>query len=155
MALAGKIDNKDYRVYTILGDGEIEEGQVWEAAMYAAHHKLDNLTLFVDVNGLQIDGATKDVMGSDPVDKKFEAFGFNVIKIDAHSVTEIIDAIQNAKQTKGKPTAIICLSIKGKGVSYMENNVSWHGAAPNAELYELAIKELDEKIKELEVQING
>ena len=123
--------------------------------MYAAHHKLDNLTLFIDVNGLQIDGATKDVMSAEPIDKKFEAFGFNVIKIDAHNVVEIDDAIQNAKLTKGKPTAIICASVKGKGVSYMENNVSWHGAAPNTELYEIAIKELNQKIKELEVQING
>ncbi len=155
MALAGKIDKKDYRVYSILGDGEIEEGQVWEAAMYAAHYKLDNLTLFIDINGLQIDGTTNDVMNSEPVDKKFEAFGFNVIKIDAHNVAEIDDAIQNAKLTKGKPTAIICSTVKGKGVSYMENNLSWHGAAPNTELYEIAIKELDQKIKELEVSANG
>ena len=150
MALAGKIDKKDYRVYTILGDGEIEEGQVWEASMYAAHYKLDNLTVFVDLNGLQIDGATKDVMSSAPVDKKFEAFGFNVIVIDAHDVEAIKNAITEAKQCKGKPTAVICNSVKGKGVSFMENQASWHGKAPKTEEYEAAIAEIEAKIKELE-----
>lgn len=150
MALAGKIDNKNYRVYTILGDGEVEEGQVWEASMYAAHYKLDNLTVFIDVNGLQIDGSTDEVMSSAPIDAKFRAFGFNVIKVDAHDVEQIYDAIQEAKAVKGKPTAIVCKSVKGKGVSYMENEVNWHGAAPDKELYKVAISELDEKIEELE-----
>lgn len=150
MALSAKLDNKGYRVYTILGDGEIEEGQVWEAAMFAAHYKLDNLTAFVDYNGLQIDGDISEVMNSNPIDEKFRAFNWHVIKIDAHNYDEIRHAIEEAKNTKGKPTVIIAKSIKGKGVSYMENQASWHGAAPNTEQYEIAIKELDEKIKELE-----
>ena len=154
MALAGKIDNKDYRVYAILGDGEIEEGQVWEASMFAAHYKLDNVTYFLDLNGLQIDGPTKDVMNSAPTDEKFKAFGFNVITVDAHNVEEIYNAIQSAKECKGKPTVIICKSTKGKGVSYMENQCKWHGAAPNEELYNVAIEELDAKIKELEELCN-
>lgn len=154
MALAGKLKNKTYRVYAVLGDGEIEEGQVWEAAMFAAHYKLDNVTYFLDLNGLQIDGATADVMSSAPVDKKFEAFGFNVMTIDAHNVEKIYDAIQNAKECKGKPSIIICKSTKGKGVSYMEGKCQWHGAAPNQELYEAAIKEIDTKIAELEVLCN-
>ncbi len=150
MALSAKLDNKGYRVYTILGDGEIEEGQVWEAAMFAAHYKLDNLTAFVDYNGLQIDGDISEVMNSNPIDEKFRAFNWHVIKIDAHNYDEIRQAIEEAKNTKGKPTVIIAKSVKGKGVSYMENQASWHGAAPNIEQYEIAIKELDEKIKELE-----
>ena len=154
MALAAKIDKKDYRVYSILGDGEIEEGQVWEAAMYASHYKLDNHTVFVDFNGLQIDGSIYEVMSSDPIDKKFEAFGFNVISIDAHDVEAISNAIENAKKCKGKPTAIICKSVKGKGVSYMENQASWHGSAPKKEQYEIAVSELDKKIAELEVLVN-
>ena len=154
MALAGKMDQKDYRVYTLLGDGEIEEGQVWEAAMFAAHYKLDNVTYFLDLNGLQIDGATADVMSSAPVDKKFEAFGFNVLTIDAHDVEAIYDAIQKAKECKGKPSIIICKSTKGKGVSYMEGKCEWHGAAPKQDLYEVAIKEIDAKIAELEVLCN-
>jgi transketolase len=153
MALAGKIDNKDYRVYSILGDGELEEGQVWEAAMFAAHYKLDNLTAFVDFNGLQIDGDITKVMNPTPIDKKFEAFGWNVIIIDAHNYDEIKDAIKKAKETKGKPTVVISNSIKGKGVSFMENQAQWHGAAPNRELYEQAISELDKKIKELEERL--
>ncbi len=153
MALAGKIDNKDYRVYSILGDGELEEGQVWEAAMFAAHYKLDNLTAFVDFNGLQIDGDITQVMNPTPIDKKFEAFGWNVIIIDAHSYDEIKDAIKKAKETKGKPTVVIANSIKGKGVSFMENQAQWHGAAPNEEQYKEAIAELDKKIKELEERL--
>ncbi len=153
MALAGKIDNKDYRVYSILGDGELEEGQVWEAAMFAAHYKLDNLTAFVDFNGLQIDGDITKVMNPTPIDKKFEAFGWNVIIIDAHNYDEIKDAIKKAKETKGKPTVIIANSIKGKGVSFMENQAQWHGAAPNEEQYKEAVAELDKKIKELEERL--
>lgn len=155
MALAGKLDNKDYRVYSILGDGELEEGQVWEAAMFAAHYKLDNLTAFVDFNGLQIDGDITEVMNPTPIDKKFEAFGWNVICIDAHNYDDIKGAIAKAKATKGKPTVIIAKSVKGKGVSYMENQASWHGSAPNKEQYEIAVSELDAKIKELEVLVNG
>ena len=153
MALAGKLDNKDYRVYTILGDGELEEGQVWEAAMFAAHYKLDNLTAFVDFNGLQIDGDITQVMNPTPIDKKFEAFGWNVITIDAHNYDEIKDAIAKAKATKGKPTVVVAKSVKGKGVSYMENQAAWHGSAPNKEQYDIAIAELDAKIKELEATL--
>lgn len=150
MALAAKLDNKDYRVYAILGDGELEEGQVWEQAMFAAHYKLDNLTIFVDFNGLQIDGDIKEVMNPTPIDKKFEAFGWNVIVADAHNISELSDAIDKAKETKGKPTAIIMKSVKGKNVSFMENNAGWHGTAPNQEQYEQAIAELDKIIEELE-----
>ena len=150
MALAGKLANKDYRVYTVLGDGELEEGQVWEAAMFAAHYKLDNLTAFVDNNGLQIDGNIADVMNSNPIDKKFEAFNWNVITIDAHDYDAILDAVNRAKATKGKPTVIIAKSVKGKGVSFMEGQAAWHGAAPKQEQFEQAIAELDAKIAELE-----
>ncbi len=150
MALAGKLAGKDYRVYTILGDGELEEGQVWEAAMFAAHYKLDNLTAFVDNNGLQIDGNIADVMNSNPIDKKFEAFNWNVITIDAHDYDAILDAVNQAKATKGRPTVIIAKSVKGKGVSFMEGQAAWHGAAPKKEQFEQAIAELDAKIKELE-----
>ena len=155
MALAAKLDNKDYRVYAALGDGELEEGQVWEAAMFAAHYKLDNLCAFVDFNGLQIDGDITKVMNPTPIDKKFEAFGWNVIIIDAHSIEEIKAALKQARETKGKPTVVIANSVKGKGVSYMENNAAWHGAAPKEEEYNQAIKELDAKIAELEAKING
>lgn len=153
MALAAKIDNKDYRVYTVLGDGELEEGQVWEQAMFAAHYKLDNLTAFIDFNGLQIDGDITKVMNPTPIDKKFEAFGWNVLTADAHNIEELSEAIETAKKTKGKPTAIVMKSIKGKNVSFMENNAAWHGAAPNKEQYEQAIGELDEIIKKLEAQL--
>ena len=149
MALSAKLDKKDFKVYTILGDGEIEEGQVWEAAMFAAHYKLDNLIAFVDNNGLQIDGDIAEVMSSYPIDKKFEAFNWNVITIDAHDYDQIRAAIDKALVPNGKPTMIIARSIKGKGVSYMENQASWHGNAPKAEQYEQAIKELDAKIAEL------
>ena len=142
MALAGKLDKKDYRVYTILGDGELEEGQVWEASMSAAHYKLDNLTAFVDNNGLQIDGNVEDVMNPGPIDKKFEAFGWNVLKINGHNFDEIKDAIKKAKETKGQPTVIVCSTIKGKGVSFMENEAAWHGNAPNKEQCEQALKEI-------------
>lgn len=142
MALAGKIDKKDYRVYTILGDGELEEGQVWEASMCAAHYKLNNLTAFIDFNGLQIDGDITKVMNPCPIDKKFEAFGWNVLVIDGHNYEEIIDAIEKAKECKDKPTAVVCKTIKGKGVSFMENQAEWHGIAPSREQCEAALKEL-------------
>lgn len=142
MALAGKLDKKDYRVYAILGDGEIEEGQVWEAAMFAAQYNLDNLTIFVDFNGLQIDGDITKVMNPTPIDKKFEAFGWNVVLCDAHDFDSIEAAVSAAKATKGKPTAIVAKSVKGKGVSFMENQAGWHGKAPNEEEYNQAMKEL-------------
>ncbi len=142
MALAGKLDNKDYRVFTILGDGELEEGQVWEATMSATHYRLDNLTAFVDFNGLQIDGDIKEVMSPCPIDKKFEAFGWNVIVINGHDYEEIMNAIQKAKSTKGAPTCIVCNTVKGKGVSFMENEATWHGTAPTKEQCEQAIKEI-------------
>ncbi len=149
MALAGKLDKKDYRVYTILGDGEIEEGQVWEAAMFAAHYKLDNLTAFVDFNGLQIDGDITKVMNPCPIDEKFKAFGWNVIVIDAHDFDQIENAVNEAKKTKDKPTMIVAKSVKGKGVSYMENQAAWHGNAPSEEQYNQAINELDAYINEI------
>ena len=142
MALAAKIDNKDYRTYTILGDGESEEGQVWEAAMFAAHYKLDNLCVLLDWNGLQIDGPITEVMNPTPHDKKFEAFGFHVISIDAHDFDQIEAALNEARATKGKPTAIIMRSVKGKGVSFMENQVGWHGNAPDDAQYEQAVAEI-------------
>ena len=150
MALAAKLDNKDYRTYTVLGDGEVEEGQVWEAAMFASHNKLDNLVVIVDQNGLQIDGTVEDVAGIEPLDKKFEAFGFEVIKIDGHDFEQIKSALDKAKTVKGKPTAILAKTVKGKGVSFMENQVGWHGVAPNLEQFEAATAELDAQIKELE-----
>ena len=149
MAKAAKLNGKDYRVYTMLGDGECEEGQVWEAAMFAAHYKLDNLTVFLDFNGLQIDGDIREVMNPTPLDKKFEAFNWNVLHIDAHNFNEIEAAVNEAKNTKGKPTLILAKSVKGKGVSFMENKAEWHGAAPKKEQYEQAVKELDAYIKEL------
>lgn len=153
MALAAKLDGKAYRVYTILGDGECEEGQVWEAAMFAAHYKLDNLVAFLDFNGLQIDGDITEVMNPTPFDKKFEAFGWNVIAIDGHNYDEIKSALKAAKECKGKPTLILAKTVKGKGVSYMENQASWHGAAPNDEQYEIGVNELNAKIKELEARV--
>jgi transketolase len=142
MALAGKLDNKDYRVFALLGDGELEEGQVWEASMSAAHYKLDNLTIFVDFNGLQIDGDIHEVMNPSPIDKKFEAFGWKTIIIDGHNYEDILNAIEEAKATKDKPTAIIAKTIKGKGVSFMENEAAWHGTAPNKEQCEQALREI-------------
>ena len=150
MALGAKLKGDSFRVYTILGDGEIEEGQVWEAAMYAAAKKLDNLVAFVDNNNLQIDGSVDEVNSPHPIPEKFKAFGWNVIEIDAHNFDEIEAALISAKTCKGKPTAIIAKSIKGKGVSYMENQVNWHGAAPNAEQYEIAMTELKSQLKDLE-----
>ena len=143
MAIAGKMDNKDYRVYCILGDGEIEEGQVWEAAMTSSKYKLDNLCVIVDNNNLQIDGKIEEVMSSYPIDEKFKNFGFQVINIDGHNIKEIIDAFDVAKNVKGKPTCIIAKTVKGKGVSFMENKVEWHGKAPSEEEYKIAMEELD------------
>ncbi len=152
MAVAGKLDKKDYRVYSILGDGEIEEGQVWEAAMFAAHHKLDNLCLVVDNNGLQIDGPVNEVGGPEPIDEKFRSFGFDVQIISAHDFDEIETAFQHARTVKGKPSVIIAKSVKGKDVSFMENKVSWHGAAPNAEQYEIAMQDLNKVLSGLEAE---
>ena len=150
MALAAKLDKKDTRVYTILGDGEIEEGQVWEAAMFANAKKLDNLVVIVDNNNLQIDGTVEEVNSPYPIPEKFVAFGFNTIEIDGNNLDEIEEAFNKAKETKGVPTAIIAKTVKGKGVSYMENAVNWHGAAPNEELYNTAVAELTAKLNELE-----
>jgi len=149
MALSFKMDKKDNRVYVICGDGEIQEGQVWEAAMFAGHRNLDNLVVVVDNNNLQIDGTIEEVCSPYPIDKKFEAFNFNVITINAHNFDEIREALLKARQMKGKPTCIIMKSIKGKGVSFMENKASWHGTAPNDEQYELAMKELKEEEERL------
>ena len=142
MALAAKIDGKSYRTYTIVGDGESEEGQVWEAAMFAAHYKLDNLCFILDLNGLQIDGKITEVMNPMPHDKKFEGFGFNVIIADAHDFESIEAAFANARACKGKPSVIIANSVKGKGVSFMEDQASWHGTAPNDEQYAQAVAEI-------------
>lgn len=142
MAIAGKIDKKDYRVYCVLGDGEIEEGQIWEAAMTANKYKLDNLCVIVDNNNLQIDGTIEEVMSSYPIDEKFKSFGFEVIKIDGHDIEEIIKAFEVARNIKEKPTCIIAKTIKGKGITFMENQASWHGKAPNEEQYKQAEKEL-------------
>ena len=150
MAKAAKLQNADWRVYAVLGDGEIQEGQVWEAAMFASHYHLDNLCVLVDNNGLQIDGNVADVMSPYPIDEKFKAFGFHVINIDGHDFDQIEAAYQEARTVKGQSTAIIAKTVKGKGVSFMENQASWHGTAPNDEQYEVAMKELGEQLKELE-----
>lgn len=142
MALAGKLDNKSYRVYAVLGDGEIQEGQIWEAAMASAHYKLDNLTVFVDHNGLQIDGPVDEVMSPGSIQEKFKAFGWNVIDIDGHDMNQIVEAVDKAKKVKDKPTVIVAKTIKGKGVSFMENQVGWHGKAPSRDQVEEALKEL-------------
>lgn len=142
MAISGKMDGKNYRVYCILGDGEIEEGQVWEASMSASKYKLGNLCVIVDNNNLQIDGTIEEVMSSYPIDKKFESFGFNVISIDGHNIEEIKKAFKEAREIKNKPTCIIAKTIKGKGISFMENQVGWHGKAPNKEQYDKAMEEL-------------
>ena len=150
MALAAKMDGASYRTYTLLGDGEIQEGQVWEAAMFAGAHKLDNLVVVVDNNGLQIDGNIAYVCSPYPIDKKFEAFNFHVINIDAHNFDDIRAAFKEAKETKGQPTAIVMKSVKGKGVSFMENNAGWHGKAPNDEEFAIAMADLEKIDKELE-----
>lgn len=143
MALAGKMDNSDYRVYAMLGDGEIEEGQVWEAAMFAGHRKLDNMVFIVDNNNLQIDGTVEDVCSPYPIDEKFKAFNFHVVTINGHDFDQIRRALNEAKETKGMPTAIVMNTVKGKGVSFMENAVDWHGKAPNDAEYEIAMKDLE------------
>ena len=150
MALGAKLDGADWRVYTILGDGELQEGQVWEASMFAAAKKLDNLVVIVDNNGLQIDGPVAEVNSPYPIPEKFAAFGFHVIEIDGHDVEQILAALAEAKTVKGQPTAIVQKSVKGKGVSFMENQCSWHGAAPNQEQYDIAMAELSARLKELE-----
>ncbi|MDE7224839.1 MAG: transketolase [Acetatifactor sp.] len=150
MALGAKLDNKDFRVYAMLGDGELEEGQVWEASMFAGHRKLDNLCVIVDNNNLQIDGPIDQVCSPYPIDKKFEAFNFHVINIDAHDFDQIRAAFKEAKETKGMPTCIVMHSLKGKGVSFMENSVDWHGKAPNDEEYAVAMADLDRIAAELE-----
>ena len=144
MAISAKLSNDEYRVYTLLGDGEIQEGQVWEAAMLAGHRKLDNLVVIVDNNGLQIDGAIEDVCSPYPIDKKFEAFNFHVINVDGHDFDALEAAFKEARAVKGQPTAIIAKTIKGKNVSFMENKASWHGVAPNAEQYAQGMQELEE-----------
>lgn len=143
MALADRLSKKDHRIYCLLGDGECEEGEVWEAAMSAAHYKLDSLCAIVDENGLQIDGRTEDVIGPEPFDKKFEAFGWHVVKCDGHCFDDLKRAFDEARATKGQPTVIIAKTVKGKGVSFMENKAEWHGTAPNAEQTALALKELE------------
>ena len=152
MALAGKLDGAPYRVYALLGDGEVEEGEVWEAAMSAAKYGLDNLCAIVDVNGLQIDGRTADVMPSEPLDRKFAAFNWHVITVDGHDFDALRAAFAEARQVKGQPTVLIAKTVKGKGVSFMENDAGWHGKAPNAEQYEKAMAELDAAVKRLEVE---
>ena len=155
MALGGKLDQKDFRVYTLLGDGEIQEGQVWEAAMFAGFRKLDNLCVIVDNNNLQIDGRIDEVCSPYPIDKKFEAFNFHVINIDAHDFDAIRAALNEAKVTKGMPTCIIMRSVKGKGVSFMENNADWHGKAPNAAEYEVAMADLLKIEEALEKEVEA
>ena len=150
MALAAKIQNKDYRIYTLLGDGEIQEGQVWEACMFASHYNLDNLCVIVDNNGLQIDGEVTKVMNPHPIDSKLEAFGFDVQCIDGHDFDAIEAALEHAKTVTGKPCAIVMSTVKGKDVSFMENNAGWHGVAPNDAQYEQAMAELNQKLNELE-----
>ena len=152
MALNGKITGKDYRVYSVLGDGEIQEGQVWEAAMFASHKKLDNLTIFIDNNNLQIDGTMEEVNSPYPIPEKFAAFGWNTVEIDGHDFDQIEDAIAQAKSVKDKPTAVIMHTVKGKGVSFMEDQVGWHGVAPNAEQYENAMNELKTAYSALEAE---
>lgn len=152
MALAGKVAGKDYRVYAVLGDGEIQEGQVWEAAMFASHKKLDNLTIFIDNNNLQIDGTMDEVNSPYPIPEKFEAFGWHTVAIDGHDFEQIEAAVAEAKSVKDKPTAIIMQTVKGKGVSFMEHQVGWHGVAPNAEQYEAAMQELKAQYAALEAE---
>ena len=155
MARGAKMDKKDIRVYTLLGDGEIEEGQVWEASMFAGHRKLDNLVVIVDNNGLQIDGPVSEVCSPYPIDKKFEAFNFHVINVDAHDFDAIRAAFREARETKGMPTAIIAHSLKGKGVSFMEGSVAWHGTAPNDEQYAVAMADLEKISEELNQEVEA
>ena len=150
MAIAAKLEQKDYRVYAVCGDGEIQEGQIWEAAMFAGHQKLDNLCLVVDNNGLQIDGRVGEICSPYPIAEKFEAFGFHTIEIDGHDFEALASAFDEATQIKGKPTAIIAKTIKGKGVSFMSDNVAWHGAAPNGEQYKTAVTDIEKILADLE-----
>ena len=150
MALAAKLQNKSYRVYAITGDGELQEGQIWESAMFASHYKLDNLLVFADANTLQIDGRTTDVMSPEPIDKRFEAFGWNVCRINGHDFDEIEAAVEAAKQVKGKPSVIVCNTVKGKGVSFMEDKAGWHGVAPKKEEYEAAVAEVMARLNKIE-----
>ena len=152
MALAGKVTGSDYRVYSVLGDGEIQEGQVWEAAMFAANKKLDNLMIFIDNNNLQIDGTMEEVNSPYPIPEKFQAFGWNTVEIDGHDFDQIEAAVAEAKNAKDKPTAVIMHTVKGKGVSFMEHQVGWHGVAPNAEQYENAMNELNAQYSALEAE---
>ena len=152
MALAAKLDGASWRVYTLLGDGEMEEGQVWEAAMFAAHKKLDNMCWIVDSNGLQIDGRVEDVAGPGPLDKKFEGFGFHVLKVDGHDFDALEAAFAAARAEKGRPTVILASTVKGKGVSFMEDQAGWHGKAPNAEQYAQAKQELEAELARWEVE---
>ncbi len=152
MAVAGKMDHSQYRVYCLLGDGEIDEGQVWEASMFAAHHNLDNLCLIIDNNGLQIDGPVEEVAGPGPIDEKFKSFGFDVQTIDGHDFDAIEAAFDHAKTVKGKPCAVVVKTVKGKGVSFMENQVGWHGKAPNDEQYQTAMQELNAVLAGLEAE---
>ena len=147
MAIAAKLQNKDYRVYAITGDGELQEGQIWEAAMFASHYALDNLIVFADANKLQIDGRTTDVMSPEPIDKRFEAFGWNVARINGHDFDQIDEAVQAAKQVKGKPSVIVCDTVKGKGVSFMEDKAGWHGVAPKEDEYKAAVAEVMARIE--------
>jgi transketolase len=153
MAIAALKEGMDYRVYVVLGDGELEEGQVWEAAMCAAHYRLDHLTAFIDFNGLQIDGPITDVLSPMPIDEKFRAFGWNVIPCDGHDFAQLAAALEAAKHCQGRPSVILMKTIKGKGISFMENNVAWHGAAPNAEQFQQAMQELDASIAALEMEL--
>lgn len=150
MAIAAKLQNKDYRVYAITGDGELQEGQIWESAMFASHYKLDNLIVFADANRLQIDGRTTDVMSPEPIDKRFEAFGWNVTRINGHDFDQIEAAVEAAKQVKGKPSVIVCDTVKGKGVSFMEDKAGWHGVAPKKEEYEAAVAEVTARLNKIE-----
>ena len=152
MALAGKVTGRDYRVYAVLGDGEIQEGQVWEAAMFASHKKLDNLIIFIDNNNLQIDGTMDEVNSPYPIPEKFEAFGWHTVEIDGHDFDQMEKAVEEAKSIKDKPTAVIMHTVKGKGVSFMEDQVGWHGVAPNAEQYENAMNELKAQYSALEAE---
>lgn len=150
MAIAAKLQGKDYRVYAITGDGELQEGQIWESAMFASHYKLDNLIVFADANKLQIDGRTTDVMSPEPIDKRFEAFGWNVTRINGHDFDAIEAAVEAAKQVKGKPSVIVCDTVKGRGVSFMEDKAGWHGVAPKKEEYEAAVAEVSARLQALE-----
>ena len=145
MAIANRLSGNSHRVYCLVGDGESEEGEIWEAAMAAAHYKSDNLCAIIDVNGLQIDGTTDEVIGPNPLDEKFKAFGWHVINVDGHDFDALRDAFKEAAETKGKPTAIVAKTIKGKGVSFMENQVAWHGVAPDAEQTKIALADLDKE----------